>query len=274
VNIQPAKLRRVAVERYCARKRYLARIIPLSDTYGKTLNASASYDAIVVTAASRKGARNINRMRAKKGLSGLPVLECPLVFDMDSIAPINATRIRMGIINREGFVFRNLFSTTLYPNAYARRYFGKSQGTLLFQNALLHDASTKNKIVAVVGDRTLAFFLQKKIPFLLGVYDGLSRRKTFASIDRSVKPDYRVSNPRGAITPGMVRVLRRGIREAEKGKKRFLKIDGEEDLAAVALVLIMPLQSIVYYGQPGQGIVRMVVTEKRKEKFSEMLRSV
>jgi uncharacterized protein (UPF0218 family) len=44
-----------------------------------------------------------------------------------------------------------------------------------------------------------------------------------------------------------------------------LRIDGEEDLAALAVLYHSPLGAYVYYGQPDVGMVRVVVTEKEKK---------
>jgi len=272
--LQTARWRREAVKRYCAEKGYAANIISLSDVFGHTLDTDAPYDALVVTPTSANGAEKINRARANKGLSQLPVFSCPLVLDAHSRAPINSQRIRSGAIDREGFIYDDIFSTIVHLDENARRSFGKPHGSVYSPNSLSRRTHTKYTMSAVVGDWTLVFFLKARIPFSLGVYDGVSRRKAFApSANKRIQPNYRASNPPGVITPGMVRALHGCVRKARAGKECLLQIHGEEDLAAVALVLIMPLGSVVYYGQPGRGIVRMMVTEKRKEKFAEILLS-
>jgi uncharacterized protein (UPF0218 family) len=54
--------------------------------------------------------------------------------------------------------------------------------------------------------------------------------------------------------------------------KKHLFIQGEEDLAAVALSLVLPLGSCIYYGQPQKGMVELVVTEKIKQSFFDLLK--
>jgi uncharacterized protein (UPF0218 family) len=44
-------------------------------------------------------------------------------------------------------------------------------------------------------------------------------------------------------------------------------IRGEEDLVTAVLLLLLPLQSLIYYGQPGEGMVEVVVSEELKEKI-------
>jgi hypothetical protein len=50
-----------------------------------------------------------------------------------------------------------------------------------------------------------------------------------------------------------------------------LFVDGEEDLAAVVLQLLLPLGATIYYGQPNEGLVRWQVTEESKEKTAILL---
>jgi len=50
-----------------------------------------------------------------------------------------------------------------------------------------------------------------------------------------------------------------------------LLVKGEEDLATVAAVLHAPLAATVYYGQPQEGLVEIIVTETVKEKFAKAL---
>ena len=80
-------------------------------------------------------------------------------------------------------------------------------------------------------------------------------------------PTLNAANPAGTISAEMVTVLTQALTQ----QTQHVLIQGEEDLAAVALILLLPLESEVYYGQPGQGIVRMKVTEELKDKTFKVL---
>ena len=76
----------------------------------------------------------------------------------------------------------------------------------------------------------------------------------------------RVKNPAGKIT--------QELREAFKVEKFPLKIivDGEEDLATIPAVLSAPMGSVVVYGQPGEGLVLVEVTERKRREFENLIK--
>lgn len=76
----------------------------------------------------------------------------------------------------------------------------------------------------------------------------------------------RVKNQAGTITPE--------LREALETAKPPLKIlvEGEEDLATLPAVLSAPLGSAVVYGQPGEGLVLIEVTESKRREFEMLLK--
>ena len=49
-------------------------------------------------------------------------------------------------------------------------------------------------------------------------------------------------------------------------------VDGEEDLAALAAIKTAPENSIVFYGQPGEGLVKVCVDEKIKEEVQGIIK--
>ncbi len=83
----------------------------------------------------------------------------------------------------------------------------------------------------------------------------------------SARIDLVVVNPPGQITP----MLARGILLALRQHLIYIFVDGEEDLAAVVLLMLLPLGSSIYYGQPHEGLVRWEVTEDAKAKMAKLL---
>jgi len=61
------------------------------------------YQAIIVTSETKSNASRINEQRIKKGLLPLVTVECPFVLAEDG-KPITSSRIRAGIIDRDGKV--------------------------------------------------------------------------------------------------------------------------------------------------------------------------
>ena len=89
--------------------------------------------------------------------------------------------------------------------------------------------------------------------------------KTKQAVENFEAKVVRVKNQAGTITPE--------LREALEAAKPPLKIvvDGEEDLATLPAVLSAPLGSAVVYGQPGEGLVLVEVTEQKKLEFEKLL---
>ncbi|HXW94757.1 MAG TPA: DUF359 domain-containing protein [Nitrososphaerales archaeon] len=62
----------------------------------------------------------------------------------------------------------------------------------------------------------------------------------------------RVKNPAGMLTEGAIT----GMKRAFTGKKPVrVQVGGEEDLMAMLAIAMAPVSAVVFYGQPGVGVV-------------------
>jgi uncharacterized protein (UPF0218 family) len=77
-------------------------------------------------------------------------------------------------------------------------------------------------------------------------------------IDREV---VNAPNPPGTITAEAQAVLYDAVQES---KDLAIIIDGEEDLLVLPLMTYLPDDSIIIYGQPGEGMVIITITEERR----------
>ena len=59
----------------------------------------------------------------------------------------------------------------------------------------------------------------------------------------------------------------------KKEEKFLLMVTGEEDLSVLPLVVVLPLNSQLYYGQPGSGMVKLIIDEGIKERAHKYLSS-
>jgi cytidyltransferase-like protein len=75
-------------------------IVPLEDPYGPTI-LDKSIEAIIVSKESEKTANIINEIRINNGFKPLEVISIELILAEDE-QPISTTRIKKGIINRNG----------------------------------------------------------------------------------------------------------------------------------------------------------------------------
>ena len=77
-------------------------------------------------------------------------------------------------------------------------------------------------------------------------------------------------NPQATITLDLVKILDRAVKNLGKKKTKIVVV-GEEDLATMPLVYMLPLDSIVLYGQPKKGVVVIRVDEDKKVLISSLI---
>ncbi len=259
-SIQPFEVRKNAVINFCHQNQIKCKVTKLTDPYGPTLD-DQSVQAIAVTNDTVLGAKKINELRQKLNLKPLTIHVCSLVKD-EYGEIITSSRIRAGLINRQGFRYDQIFNTPIVISDQQKKFFSQLQGNIVATN------EAESFFNAVVGDRSLKLFLDQNWPVQIGVYDLKEKRTANPDLSRLItQPDFMVTNTQGEISLDLVKALKQALIQP----KKFVLINGEDDLAAVALILILPLEAAIYYGQPNQGMVEMIVTEHKKNQFFEIL---
>ncbi|MDO8473976.1 MAG: pantetheine-phosphate adenylyltransferase [bacterium] len=255
------EIRSKAVVTFCKKRRISCAIIPLQNVYGPTLKNS-SIEALCVTKETIPGSKRINRARIEHKLPPLPIHVCG--YYLNKLGhPIHSQDIRAGSVNRRGKVYELLLKKTLLLTQSQLQFLAKPQGAV---KKTLVSSIARNAFL--VGDATLEFFLLHNLPYKLGIYDKkINRVSTHSPIINSIHPEIITKNRPGSIS----RSLTKSLKLALLGRTKHIFVQGEEDLAAVALVLLLPLGATIYYGQPGQGIVTMKVTEEKKETLASLL---
>lgn len=126
-------------------------------------------------------------------------------------------------------------------------------------------------MVITVGDR-VADTLQGvgKTPDI-HVIDGIERRSRRVLPDVPFKRLVKVKNPAGTLTLGAIE----GIRKAFAGTMPVrVLVDGEEDLMAMLAIAMAPTGAVVFYGQPGVGVVAVKVGPVSRARNSSILRKM
>ena len=78
----------------------------------------------------------------------------------------------------------------------------------------------------------------------------------------------RVKNPAGTLTDDAIG----GMKEAFTGKKPVrVQVEGEEDLMAMLAIAMAPISALVFYGQPGVGVVAVKATAMAKSRNRAIL---
>lgn len=248
-------------------------IIEINDLFGPTLAKDLPIDAIVVSDDTKQGAEVINEKRKELGLNPLKVLIASSVAAQDG-KPISSAGIRNGEINREGefYIKQSWLKTDLALPQNLRQEFEKPFGELRQEPNL---ESERSPYIITVGDATTKKFNEIPIKQNISVVDfKIARKEVFSSFsDLGFSKEETiiiVNNPAGHITRNLfLKIL--DIFKPEFNKRVILKIEGEEDLAVLPLILAAPLDTIIYYGQPNVGLVKILVSEGSKDKAYNLI---
>lgn len=269
---QTLKTRLNNLQKFLQSRNFLNRtkIIIINDVFG-TAVSDKTIDGLIITKATKNGARIINKKRKELGLKPLPLIIFPMVL-ADDKKPISSTRIRLGEITKEGLNYKKYLlkyrrfdlPAQLRPKLhepFGVLYKNIDQAKILLKN-------TKRRLLITVGDKTTNIFIANKIIPNLAIIDfKVERKKVYSSFsDLGFIMPYKwigIRNHAGTITRKLNIEISRFF--AKKITIPFIiKITGEEDLAVLPAVILAPLNSIVAYGQKDQGLVLIKITEKKK----------
>lgn len=261
-TIQPFAVRKRAVISFCRKENIPCEVVPLDDQYGVAATDTKLY-GLALTEMTIEGGQAINDLRRKMGLRPLETAVCSMLKDTNGEI-ISSRRIRAGEIDRERTIYKEIFKETLTINKDQRDFFSQPQDEIVDRFVQM----VPSPKTCVVGDMSLETFIKHSDPFDLAVFDQQQQRTPTSSQEiKKIKPDLVISNSAGTISTELITALETALGQ----EKKFIQVSGEEDLAAVALALLLPLESVVYYGQPGEGMVAMQVTEGLKHTFYKVL---
>jgi pantetheine-phosphate adenylyltransferase len=246
-----------------------SKIIKLDDMFGETI-VNKKIDSIIVSKCTLPAAEEINRVRAEKNIPELSIIVSEYFLAKDGLL-ISSKRIRDGQIGRSGDIYLNkewLKKDLILPKT-LRVILKKPFGKIVSDKELVNFQQN----MATVGDRTTQklneFFGNQKI----SIVDLLvNRKKAFLDLKelkfRNKREVIKISNPPGMITTKLFKVIQKSF--TTEGKKTIL-IKGEEDLAVLPLIIFAPLNFQIFYGQPGKGLVKIVVNEAAKKRAQLLL---
>lgn len=270
-GIDSYQIRETSLEEFLSQKKVQDKvtILKIDDLFGPTLSRDLSIDAIVVSDDTKKGADIINQKRQEFGLSLLEVLTVSSVMAEDG-KPISSQRIRSGQISRMGQLYVNplwLKENLVLPED-LRQELKEPFGELIREGDFKSDLNLSNAIT--VGDATTKKFNESSPKPNLSVVDfRIARQEIFSSFSElgflGGEKVITVNNPSGHITADLFSAIAK-IFESDFENRIILRVIGEEDLAVLPLILSAPLNSVIFYGQPGEGLVKVLVSESIKNK--------
>jgi GTP-dependent dephospho-CoA kinase len=142
----------------------------------------------------------------------------------------------------------------------------------------LHAILKNAKKIISVGDATTERLISFGIIPNISVIDGKERRmkrgymnNSLSNSDQtheSIFNELRCSNEAGTISKKAVEILQDALRTSSPVR---IIVDGEEDLLALPLFLIVPEGSILMYGQPYEGLVVVKINSKIRKKAKDLM---
>lgn len=269
-SIQNQSHRMDSLKNFLKEKRLLkrSRVLWIADQYGTTLT-DPTVEAIIVSRSTSKVARLINQKRTKLGLKKLDIVIFPYIKDGTGRI-ISSSRIRQGGINTSGQSYQDLLLKVAGKklSANIRTKLKKPLGHLTSISSLTPPTS----LTITIGDVTTANFLKANLQPNLAIIDGKVGRQP--SIDPNFhQDDQMVKNSAGQISRSLILAIARVLKDSSPiTHYSSLFIDGEEDLATIPAILLAPLGTTVYYGQPKKGIVEVKVDLKIKDYLCTVLK--
>ncbi|AXG05652.1 DUF359 domain-containing protein [Haloplanus rubicundus] len=131
-------------------------------------------------------------------------------------------------------------------------------------------ADDAGRPLIAVGDVVTAHLRDAGHPPDVAVIDGKTERHAVdESISRSLPaPDIEVTNPAATLSRALLDAL---VEALGRDGPTTVGVDGEEDLAALPAILAAPLGGCVVYGQPGEGMVLVPVTDETRSLARDLL---
>jgi len=133
----------------------------------------------------------------------------------------------------------------------------------------------KEKYIVSVGDKVTYTLLKHGITPVLCIVDYKLERKPYALEMKTFIRELRstrlqIKNPPGTITNELWDAIKTVFKNLNNSPV-CIEVDGEEDLASLAVIYLAPEGVTVIYGLPNRGIVIVKATTTNKQKVKEVL---
>ncbi len=240
-------------------------IVSIDDHFGPAVTQKYNFDCLTVTDATDKNVMLLNKMRRESGLKTLPVEVFRHTVAQDG-KTITSTRIRKGEIDRDGkpYIKKEWLNRNLVLPEKLRPELQKIWGQLVD----IKDVQIDAQKTITVGDVTTKNFLDKNIVPILAIVDFKVERKPINHTEFKNVEIINSINPPGVISSELLNAVRNSFEDLSE---KVIIVDGEEDLAVLPAIIYAPLGFEVFYGQPGQGLVKVDVSEENKEKTYKLI---
>jgi uncharacterized protein (UPF0218 family) len=151
-----------------------------------------------------------------------------------------------------------------------RGAFKEPLGPVFTDAEALLAADGAGRPLVAVGDVVTAHLVDAGRPPDVAVIDGKTERDPIdESVGRSLPdPDVEVANPPATLSRALLDAL---LDALARDDPTTIGVDGEEDLAALPAIFAVPAGGCVVYGQPGEGMVLVPVTDETRALARDLL---
>jgi len=147
-------------------------------------------------------------------------------------------------------------------------------GQLVNERELINVLRSEKYIVSI-GDIVTYTILKNEIKPIICIIDFKTRRGKCSSdivkiIKSFGKKNILIKNPSGTISDELWDILKDSLKNYKNISLR-IEIDGEEDLASLAVVYLAPSDVTIIYGLPDKGVLIIKPTSENKRKAKQIL---
>ncbi|MDE1830904.1 GTP-dependent dephospho-CoA kinase family protein [Candidatus Nitrosotalea okcheonensis] len=129
----------------------------------------------------------------------------------------------------------------------------------------------KDAFVITVGDATTEKMISFGFNPSLQIVDSLEKRNKRDLPGGYVKTILECKNPAAEITEDSISTIRQAFNMTPPVR---IIVDGEEDLLVLPVAAYAPDNAVILYGQPNEGLVLVVLTEKVRNKAKSIMSSM
>jgi GTP-dependent dephospho-CoA kinase len=148
-------------------------------------------------------------------------------------------------------------------------------GILIKDSKVTQESISKNlpkdAFVITVGDASTEKMIKFGFEPSLQIVDSLEKRNKRDLPEGNVKTILRCKNPAAEITDSSISIIRKAL---EMTPPVRIIVTGEEDLLVLPVAIYAPDNSVIFYGQPNEGLVMVLVTEEIRNKAKSILDSM
>ena len=258
----------------------------LRDNFGPAPSHNEA-SAIFCTQETYEQCEEINRIREGDGLSPLEVIVVRKSMAWDG-KPISSSRIRSGEIDREGqpWIPEILRENNAYLTPEVESQLKKPFGVLI-EGPEENPSVAINEVVSLiseiegpliaVGDVTVLSLQNEGRTADICLIDGQTKREKWPKVGEIDQDIFHniidCTSPAGSLTKSLLEACEKSVSSWSKmGERTLVRVNGEEDLAPLILHPLLPIGSVVLYGQPGKGVVLRRCNEESKQRCRDLLR--